>query len=79
MIQSLMQNDTMKIEFKQSTVENLELFAQMLNKEINTILEEALEQYFDAAQKRLMEKNINDENAMTNLDYDEFWDGVDID
>lgn len=79
MIQSLMQNDTMKIEFKQSTVENLELFAQMLNKEINTILEEALEQYFDATQKRLMEKNINDENAMTNLDYDEFWDGVDID
>ncbi len=74
-----MQNDTMKIEFKQSTVENLELFSQMLDKDINTILEEALEQYFDAAQKRLMEKNINDENAMTNLDYDEFWDGVDID
>ena len=43
------------------------------------MLEEALEQYFNAEQKRLMEKNINDENAMTNLDYDEFWDGVDID
>ena len=68
-----------KIEFKQSTVENLELFSQMLNKDVNTILEEALEQYFNAEQKRLMEKNINDENAMTNLDYDEFWDGVDID
>ena len=68
-----------KIEFKQSTVENLELFSKMLKKDVNTILEEALEQYFDAEQKRLMEKNINDENAMTNLDYDEFWDGVDID
>ena len=68
-----------KIEFKQSTVENLELFSQMLNKDINTMLEEALEQYFNAEQKRLMEKNINDENAMTNLDYDEFWDGMDID
>ena len=68
----------MKIEFKHSTVENLELFSKMLNKDINTMLEEALEQYFDAEQKRLMEKNINDENAMTNLDYDEFWDGVDI-
>ncbi|WP_309496295.1 hypothetical protein [Sulfurovum sp.] len=68
-----------KIEFKQSTVENLELFSQMLNKDINTMLEEALEQYFDAEQKKLMEKNINDDNATTNLDYDEFWDGMDID
>jgi len=51
----------------------------MLNKDINTMLEEALEQYFDDAQKRLMQRNINDENAMTNLDYDEFWDDVDLD
>ena len=71
--------DQLKIEFKQSTVENLELFSQMLKKDVNTMLEEALEQYFDTEQKRLMDKNINDENAMTNLDYDEFWDGVDID
>ncbi|MEA3433012.1 MAG: hypothetical protein U9R13_00355 [Campylobacterota bacterium] len=68
-----------KIEFKQSTVENLQLFSQMLNKDINTMLEEALEQYFDSEQNRLMEKNINDENAMTNLDFDEFWDDVDLD
>ena len=71
--------DHIEIEFKQTTVENLELFSQMLKKDINTMLEEALEQYFDAEQKKLMEKNMNDENAMTNLDYDEFWDGVDLD
>ena len=68
-----------KIEFKQSTVENLQLFSQMLKKDINLIIEEALEQYFDNEQKKLMEKNINDENAMTNLDFDEFWDDVDLD
>lgn len=51
----------------------------MLNKDINILLEEALEAYFDNAQKRLMENNIHDENAMTNLDYDEFWDDVDLD
>lgn len=68
-----------KIEFKQSTVENLELYSQMLKKDVNTILEEALELYFDTEQKKLMEKNINDDNAVTNLDYDEFWDGMDID
>jgi len=67
-----------KIEFKQTTVENLQLFSQMLKKDINVMLEEALEQYFDNEQKRLMEKNINDENAMTNLDFNEFWDDVDI-
>ena len=43
------------------------------------MLEDALEQYFDAVQKSLMEKNINDENAMTNLDYDEFWGDMDLD
>jgi len=72
-------NDSIKIEFKQSTVENLQLFSEMLKKDINTMLEEALEQYFDNEQKRLMEKNIHDESAMTNLDFDEFWDDVDLD
>lgn len=69
----------MNLTLKQSTVDNLELFSQMLKKDVNVMLEEALEQYFDAAQKRLMEKNINDENAMTNFDFDEFWDDMDID
>ena len=72
-------NDNIQIEFKQSTVENLQLFSEMLKKDINTMLEEALEQYFDNEQKKLMEKNVNDENAMTNLDFDEFWDDMDLD
>ena len=67
-----------KIEFKQSTIENLHLFSEMLNKDVNSMIEEALEQYFDSEQKKLMEKNINDDNAMTNLDFDEFWDDLDI-
>ena len=72
-------NDSIKIEFKQSTVENLQLFSEMLKKDINTMLEEALEQYFDNEQKKLMEKNIHDENAMTSFGFDEFWDDMDID
>jgi len=66
------------IEFKQSTVDNLHLYSEMLKKDINTMLEEALEQYFDSEQKKIMEKNISDDNAMTNLDFDEFWDDVDL-
>ena len=72
-------NDSIKIEFKQSTVENLQLFSEMLKKDINTMLEEALEQYFDNEQKKLMEKNIHDENAMTSFEFDEFWDDMDLD
>jgi len=75
---AFMQNQ-IKIQFKQSTVENLELFSQMLKKDVNQILEEALEQYFDAEQKGLIEKNIENEDAMTNLDYDEFWGDFDFD
>lgn len=72
-----MQND-MVIEFKESTVENLQLYSELLDKDVNTMLEEALELYFEAQQKILLEKNLENENMMTNLDYDEFWDGVDL-
>jgi len=42
------------------------------------MINEALEEYFLQEQKKLLEKNLEDENAMTNLDFDEFWDGIDI-
>ena len=71
--------NTIKLELKQDTVDNLLAFSQLLQKDTNKILEEALEQYFDNAQKNLIEKGIEEDATMTNLDYDEFWDGVDID
>jgi len=71
--------NTIKLELKQDTVDNLIAFSQILHKDTNKILEEALEQYFDNAQKKLIEKGIEEDATMTNLDYDEFWDGVDLD
>lgn len=71
--------NNIRIEFKETTVENLQAFSEILNKDINTMLEEALEQYFQSEQQKLIEKNQDDENAMTNLDFDEFWDDVDLD
>jgi len=71
--------NTIKLELKQDTVDNLIAFSQLLHKDTNKILEEALEQYFDRAQNKLIEKGIEEDATMTNLDYDEFWDGVDID
>ena len=70
-----------RIDFilKHETIENLQAFAELLKKDVSWVLENALEEYFAKVQKELLEKNMADENAMTNLDYDEFWSGVDFD
>jgi len=63
---------------KPDTIENLKAFSELLKKDVSWVVEQALEEYFATVQKQLLEKNLADENAMTNLDFDEFWDGVDI-
>lgn len=68
----------MQITINDYNLQNLETFTQILKKDENTLINEALELFFQEQQKKLLEKNIEDENALTNLDYDEFWDGVDI-
>jgi len=71
--------DAINIELKQDSVDNLLAFSELLHKDINKMLEEALEQYFESEQKKLIEKGIEEDASMTNLDYDEFWDDVDLD
>ena len=67
-------NENIKLELKLDKLEGLEFYAKLLNKDINTMLDEALEQYFISEQEKLTAK---EQNA-TNLSYDEFWDGVDV-
>jgi len=59
-------------------LQNLENFSEILKKDYSTMMNEALEDYFQQAQKNLLEKNLADQNALTNLDFDEFWDDVEI-
>ena len=66
------------ITIKPDNLENLENFSQILKKDFSSIINEALEEYFEKEQKKLLEKNIENENALTNLDFDEFWDDVEI-
>ena len=73
-----MNDNTIQLELTYEAVENLKIFSQLLKKDTNLILEEALTQYFENEQKKILEKNQEDSNMMTNLDFDEFWDGVDI-
>ena len=70
--------DTININFKQSTIDDLLGFSEILKKDVNVMIEEALEQYFENEQKKLIEKGIDEDASMTNLDYDEVWDGLDI-
>ncbi len=73
-----MKENTIQLELTYEMIENLQTFSQLLKKDINLILEEALTQYFENEQTKILEKNQEDNNIMTNLDFDEFWDGVDI-
>lgn len=67
--------EDIKIELKLEKLELLKQYAKLLNKEINSMLDEALERYFVEEQEKLIAK---EQNA-TNLDYDEFWGGFDLD
>jgi hypothetical protein len=66
--------EQIKIELKLDKLESLKHYAKVLNKDINTMLDEALERYFVEEQEKIIAK---EQNA-TSLDYDEFWGGVDL-
>jgi len=69
----------LKFELKAEMIEEIEAFCKILNKSSSDILNEALENYFSEQQALLNKKNQDDENALTNLDYNEFWDDLDLD
>ncbi len=60
------------------TIEELREYSELLQRPADLIIKEALEDYFAKVEKELLEKSLADENALTSLSYDEFWDGVDI-
>ena len=60
------------------TLQTLFEYSELLKRPVDTILKEALEEYFAKVEKELLEKAMADENALTSLSYDEFWEGVDV-
>ncbi len=67
-----------QITINNDNLENLQNFGEILKKDMSSMINEALELYFEAEQKKLLEKNLADENALTNLSFDEFWDDVEV-
>ena len=68
----------MNISINPDNYDNLQTFQEILKKDESSMINEALELYFETENKKLLEKNLEGENAMTNLNYDEFWEGVEL-
>ena len=60
-------------------IESIQEYSEILKRPPDVIIKEALEEYFTKIEKELLEKTLEEENAITNLSYDEFWDGIDMD
>lgn len=65
--------DALKITIDSKTAEQLSYYSQLLHKDATTMVHEALEFYFVEEEKKLSEQD-----PMTNLSFDEFWDDMDI-
>jgi ATP-dependent protease HslVU (ClpYQ) ATPase subunit len=66
------------LNLTKENIENLEEYSKKLNSDVNTIFNEALQFYFEKIKEQISNHN-NDEFQNTNLDFNEFWDGVDLD
>ena len=67
-------NNNRTFTLDEKTTEKLTAFGELLDKDAFTMINEALEQYFEAKEEEMASKD-----PMTNLSYDEFWDDLDLD
>ncbi len=74
-----MEENNIRFELSAQTIEDLKTYSSLLNKDMNSILNEALQEYFEREQEKIESSQILEtDRGMTNLDYQEFWDDVDI-
>jgi len=71
-------DEEIKFVLDRETVEALQTYSALLHKEPARMIEEALRGYFEAADRQLLHTAAQERDPMTDLDYDEFWDGVDL-
>ncbi len=66
-------NETLTFTINPETTQRLKAYAELLNMTPQSMLDEALEQYFERK-----DEEIARQDPMTNLSYDEFWDDLDF-
>ena len=67
-----------RLSLDEQMLEKLEAYAQILEKKPETIVKEALENYFQQADKMILEKSMQEKDPDTDIGFDEFWDDFDI-
>ena len=66
------------VTISQALEEKITVFSELLDKDPQSIVEEALQRYFVEEERKLLEQKLSERDPMTNLDFDEFWDDVDL-
>jgi predicted DNA-binding protein len=69
----------MEFKLDSKMMETLLSYSELLKKEPSTIIKEALENYFVEVEKELLEKSMEQDNALTSFSYEEFFDGLEFD
>ncbi|MBN2823976.1 MAG: hypothetical protein JXQ76_01525 [Campylobacterales bacterium] len=67
------------INISQTDFESIEYYAKLYKSDYDTIVHEALKLYFETQEKARIKRELDDAQKEINLDYNEFWDGVEID
>lgn len=70
--------NNLKIELNSHIVQELQAFSEILEKTPSQIINTALKEYFEKEQEKLDANTLDMDGGMTKMDFNEFWDGVDI-
>ncbi len=68
----------MQFTLPQSTIEQIELYSDILKRNPSQIIQEALEKYFAEIEQAMLEQDMESEKRLTTFTNDEFWEGLDI-
>lgn len=67
------------VRLKRETFEALDRLAESEGRPLDSLISEALDAWLEAKAKALMEAEMERQKRETTFDYDEFWDGVELD
>ena len=70
--------NNIKIELNSHIVQDLQTFSEILGKTPSEIINTALKDYFEKEQEKLDAETLDMDQGMSKMDFNEFWDGVDI-
>ena len=70
--------NNIKIELNSHIVQDLQVFSEILGKTPSEIINSALKDYFEKEQEKLDAETLDMDQGMSKMDFNEFWDGVDI-